>query len=82
MGIPKGNGLVEIAGEKTVEQGFFCMKLVGFLMEEAAMGTDQYSQVWKQRFAEAKQGNCAYADNCPIHARTIEKNQYVKRQYK
>lgn len=31
---PKGNGLVEIAGERTVEHGFFCIKLVRSLMKK------------------------------------------------
>lgn len=71
---PKGNGLVEIAGERTVEHGFFCIKLVKFLNEEAEMGTEQYAQLWEQRFDEAKSGQCAYSEKCPIYARTIKKN--------
>lgn len=70
---PKGNGLVEIAGERTVEHGFFCIKLVKFLNEEAEMGTEQYAQLWEQRFDEAKSGQCAYSEKCPIYARTIKK---------
>lgn len=71
---PKGNGLVEITGERTVEHGFFCMKLVSYLNDEAEMGTEQYSQLWEQRFNEAKAGKCAYSDKCPIYARTIQKH--------
>lgn len=70
---PKGNGLVELAGEKTVERGFFCMKLVSFLNEEAEMGTEKYAQLWRQRFDEAKAGQCAYSEKCPIYAKTIKK---------
>lgn len=70
---PKGNGLVEIAGERTVEHGFFCIKLVTFLNEEAEMGTEQYAQLWEQRFDEAKSGQCVYSEKCPIYARTIKK---------
>lgn len=73
MGTPAGNGLVEIFGEKTNERGFFCMKLVGYLNEEAKMGTPEYAELWDIRFAEAKAGRCAYKDKCPIYARTKEK---------
>ncbi len=71
---PKGNGLVEITGERTVEHGFFCMKLVSYLNDEAEMGTEQYAKLWEQRFDEAKAGKCAYSEKCPIHARTIQKH--------
>lgn len=73
---PKGNGLVKIAGEKTVERGFFCVKLVSFLNEEAEMGTEQYAQLWEQRLDEAKSGQCAYSGKCPIYARTIKKRGF------
>ena len=72
MGTPKGNGLVEIIGESQgKERGFFCMKLVSFLNEEAKPGTEQYAILWRQRFYEAKIGQCAYKGHCPIHKRTI-----------
>ncbi len=74
MGTPSGNGLVEIFGEKTKERGFFCMKLVGYLNEEAKMGTPEYSELWEKRFDAAKSGQCAYKDKCPIYARTIAKH--------
>ena len=74
MGTPAGNGLVEIFGEKTQERGFFCMKLVGYLNEEAKMGTPEYAELWDIRFADAKAGRCAYRDKCPIYARTKEKH--------
>ncbi|MBP3638680.1 MAG: hypothetical protein J6J20_02210 [Muribaculaceae bacterium] len=71
---PKGTGLVEIQGEKQNERGFFCIALVDFLNEEAEMGTEQYRTLWEERFSQAKAGQCAYLKNCPIYARTIEKN--------
>lgn len=74
MGTPKGNGLVEIRGEKTFERGFFCFKLVSFLNEEAELGTELYRKLWEQRFWAAKNGQCAYKDRCPIYAKTIEKH--------
>ena len=46
MGTPKGNGLVEIIGESQgKERGFFCMKLVSYLNEEAKPGTEQYATI-------------------------------------
>lgn len=72
MGTPRGNGIVEIRGEKTVERGFFCMKLVSFLDEEAKPGTEQYAELWRQRFDEAKSGQCAYKDRCQIYEKTIK----------
>lgn len=71
MGTPKGNGLVEIRGEKTVERGFFCMKLVSYINKEVKLGTEQYTELWRQRFDEAKRGQCAYKDLCPIYEKTI-----------
>lgn len=64
------NGLVEINGEKIVEHGFFCMKLVSFLGEEAPAGTEQYAALWRQRFHEAESGRCAYKDQCAIYEKT------------
>lgn len=71
---PIGNGLVEIAGERTVERGFFCMKLVSFLNEEEEMGSEEYGRLWHQRFDEGKAGQCAYRDKCPIYAKTANKS--------
>lgn len=70
----EGFGLVEFAGEKQTDRGFFCMKLVLFLNEEAIPGTELYGKLWEQRFDEAKNGQCAYKDRCPIYAKTIEKH--------
>ena len=78
MGKPKGNGLVEIRGEKTFERGFFCMKLVSFLNEESKPGTEQYAELWEQRFEEAKTGKCAYKDRCSIYEKTIKSNNTNK----
>lgn len=72
----KGNGLVELVGERTFESGFFCIKLVSFLNEEAEMGTEQYAQLWQQRFDEAKGGCCAYSNKCPIFENTVKKRGY------
>lgn len=69
----KGNGLVEINGENTKERGFFCMKLVTFLNEEAEPGTETYAELWARRFDEAALGACQYRENCPIYARTAKK---------
>lgn len=70
---PKNNGMVELAGEKVKEKGFFCMKLVSFLNEEAEPGTCEYRDLWQQRFTEAKEGNCSYKERCPIYKKTISK---------
>lgn len=69
---PQGTGIVELHDTKQNERGFFCMKLVGYLNEEAQMGTEAYAELWDERFSQAKTGLCAYRDKCPIHARTIE----------
>lgn len=69
---PQGTGIVELHDTKKTERGFFCMKLVDYLSEEAEMGTEAYAQLWEERFSQAKTGLCAYRDRCPIYARTIE----------
>lgn len=75
MGIPKGNGLVEIQGSSEKEQSkFFCMKLVSYLNQEAELGTEEYRRLWDERFSSAIAGSCAYKDKCPIHARTAAKH--------
>ena len=73
MSTPQGNGLVEIRGTKQKERGFYCMKLVSYLNEEAKPGTEEYAELWRQRFDEAKSGQCTYKDRCPIHEKTITK---------
>lgn len=70
---PKGNGLITLHDEKQEERGFFCMKLMSFLNEEADLGTEDYRQLWEERFSAAKNGNCFYKDRCPIHARSVKK---------
>lgn len=62
---PKGNGIVSLHDDKTKERGFFCMKLVSFILEENAD--------WEERFTAAKNGNCAYKNRCPIYERTVKK---------
>lgn len=78
MGTPKGNGLVEITGERQgKERGFFCMKLVSFINEEAKPGTEQYAELWKQRFNEAKLGRCHYKEQCQIYEKTIKSKNNI-----
>lgn len=48
MGTPKGNGLVEIRGEKTVERGFNCMKLIEFLTEDGVKDWDNWHGAHEQ----------------------------------
>lgn len=72
---PKSNGLVELAGENQKERGFFCMKLVSFMNEEAEPGTNEYAHLWEKRFSEAKEGRCAYKERCPIYKKTIQKHK-------
>lgn len=67
---PQNIGLVVLHDEKEDRSGFFCMKLVEFLNEEAEMGTERYADLWEQRFYQAKAGACAYREHCPIYART------------
>lgn len=71
MGRPVGNGLIEIVDEKSKERGFFCMKLVDYIIEEEEELID--IELWEKRFSEAKAGQCAYGEKCPIYARTITK---------
>lgn len=75
---PKGNGLVELIDDKTKDNGFFCMRLVAFLNEEAKPGTEEYRVLWEQRFTEAKQGGCAYKTKCGIYKRTMRSKKSVQ----
>lgn len=70
MGKYNGNGIVSLHDDKESNHGFFCMKLVSYLNEEAEMGTEFYEVLWHKRFEQAKAGECAYRDKCPIYART------------
>ena len=75
MKAPVGNGLVEIAGSNAKERGFFCMMLASYINQEAkGQGYNAYQSIWEQRFAEAKLGNCAFKNRCPIYAKTIAKH--------
>lgn len=67
MGIPQGNGLVEIRGTKQKERGFNCMQLIAFLTENAVKDWDN----WHEAHEQAKQGNCPYKCQCLIYERTI-----------
>ncbi len=78
---PQGNGLVEIAGTKTIERGWFCMRLVEFINEEAEMGTQEYGEIWNKRFAQGKAGQCAYRDKCPIYAKTPKRPKQLKIEF-
>lgn len=78
MAQPESNGLFEVnSSRKVVERGFFCMKLVDFLNDEATMGTEEYADLWEERFDQAKAGVCAYRDKCPIYSKTV-KNKPVQ----
>lgn len=67
---PQGTGIIELHDTKQNERGFFCMKLVDYLNEEAEMGTAAYEVLWENRFRQAKTGECAYREKCPIYARS------------
>ena len=71
---PKGNGLVEIAGETPKERGFFCMQLVMYIREEQEESGEDMELLWRDRFDQAKSGECHYNDKCKIYHRTIEKH--------
>lgn len=51
MARPNSNGIVALHDDKESDSGFFCMKLVGYLNEEAEMGTEFYEVLWHERFA-------------------------------
>lgn len=71
MGRPTGNGLIELVDEKSSDRGFFCMKLVGFILrEQKEQLTLDPQDLYTLRFSEAKDGLCAYRDECPVYART------------
>jgi hypothetical protein len=70
MGKYNGNGIVSLHDDKESNRGFFCMKLVSYLNEEAEMGTEFYEDLWYKRFEQAKAGECAYREQCPIYAKS------------
>lgn len=81
MPTPISNGIVEITPRKQIkESGFFCMKLVEYIGTEAEPGTEEYADMWKLRFSQAKKGECHYKDQCPIYTRTIAKQQQEQSQ--
>lgn len=67
---PQNNGIVELHDTREKDRGFFCMKLVDYMNEEAEMGTAAYEVLWEDRFRQAKAGECAYREKCSIYART------------
>ena len=71
MGRPRGNGLVELVGERPKSDGgaWHCMDFWFFAYDEA----DKSLEAANARFMQAKAGNCPYRDRCPRYARTIEK---------
>lgn len=74
MSRPISNGLFEVAGEKAPkERGFACMQLVKFITDEIANGGDSSWEYWHGRHIEASEGRCAYREQCPRYARTIER---------
>ena len=73
MSTPKGNGLVEIRGTKQIERGFNCMKLIEFLTENGVKDWDN----WHGAHEQAKQGNCPYKNQCPIHEKTINSKNNI-----
>ena len=71
---PISNGLFEMATTKVVrERGFNCMKLIEFLTEDEVKGWDD----WHGAHLLAAQGECVYANRCPIYERTA-KNRPVQ----
>lgn len=44
---PQNNGIVELHDTREKDRGFFCMKLVAYLNEEAEMGTAAYEVLWE-----------------------------------
>lgn len=53
---PKGNGLIELVDDKSQDNGFFCMKLVGFLSKERNDQGIIPNELWEMRFNENKHG--------------------------
>lgn len=75
MARPNSNGIVALHDEKESNSAFFCMKLVSYLNEEAEMGSEFYEALWQKRFEQAKAGECAYREKCPIYAKSIKSKQ-------
>lgn len=66
MARPNSNGIVALHDDKESDSGFFCMKLVSYLNEEAEMGTEFYEILWQERFAQAKAENVPTGINVPF----------------
>ena len=66
MARPNSNGIVALHDDKESNGGFFCIKLVGYLNEEAEMGTEFYEVLWHERFAQAKAGDVPIGINAPF----------------
>lgn len=69
---PQSNGLVELHDSK--ERECVCFNLMGFIYDEAEAGgflyTEKHQNLWDERFAQMKAGECAYREKCPIYARS------------
>ena len=61
-----GNGLVEITGEKTMDKGWFCLDLMGFLR-------DVDWETFHSAFQQAKSGNCPFKNKCKRYEQTLIK---------
>lgn len=77
---PTENGLVELHDSK--ERESVCFMLMGFIDDEVDAGgfrhTEKHQELFDERLAQMKAGECAYCDKCPIYARTIEKHPSLK----
>lgn len=63
---PQNTGLVSLHDDKQKERGFNCMRLIAFLTDDKIT---EWSR-WHGAHLQAAAGDCPYADNCPIYART------------
>jgi hypothetical protein len=57
------------------ENSFFCMRLASFLDRDRTVGNldpDRYSDLWGERFNEAKAGFCFYRKECPVYNKTVK----------
>jgi hypothetical protein len=73
MARPNNNGIVALHDDPK-ERECVCFELMGFIYKEAeGMGvlyTETHENLWHERFAQAKAGECAYRDRCPIYAKS------------
>lgn len=63
----ESNGIIERVDAKIKERGFNCMKLIEYLTDSGVTDWDE----WHGAHIAAATGECRYAAQCPIHARTI-----------